>query len=328
MTRWIASALADLREADRDAADAVAERAAQVLRPPGALARLDVVAEWVAAWQGTAHPRVERPHCLVFGGDHGIAAAGVSAYPADVTVAMQAAIQQGKATITALGAALAVPVTLVDVGIARPTADIRHVDALDHDRCDAIVERAVAAVDDLDTDLLVIGELGIGNTTVAAAVCACLYDESADRWVGRGTGIDNDGLQRKLDAVEQTRQRVVPAEPLEVLRRAGGSELLAMAAATLAARRRGIPVVVDGFVATAALAPLHTAAPGALDHCLVGHVSAEPGHRRLLERLGKEPLLALDMRLGEASGAMLAVPLVRAACAAVTDVATFGEWFG
>jgi nicotinate-nucleotide--dimethylbenzimidazole phosphoribosyltransferase len=328
MTDWLRSELTALRPADAVASAAVRERAAQVLRPPGALARLDELAEWVAAWQGTSYPRVDRPHCLVFGGDHGIAAAGVSAYPADVTVAMQAAIQQGKATITALGAALAVPVTLVDVGIARPTGDIRQVDALDHDRCGAIAERAAAAVDDLDTDLLVIGELGIGNTTVAAAVCACLYDEPADRWVGRGTGVDDDGLQRKLAAVEQTRQRVVPSQPLDVLRRAGGSELLAMAAATLAARRRGIPVVVDGFVATAALAPLQVAVPGALDHCLVGHASAEPGHRRLLERLGKRPLLDLDMRLGEASGAMLAVPLVRAACAGVTDVATFGEWFG
>jgi len=241
---------------------------------------------------------------------------------------MQAAIQQGKATITALGAALAVPVTLVDVGIARPTGDIRHQPALSPDRVDEIVAASRVAVDALDTDLLVIGELGIGNTTAAAAVCACLYDEPAEGWVGRGTGVDDDGLHRKCEAVEAVRRRVGSVAPVDVLTEAGGSELLAMAAATLAARRRGIPVVVDGFVATAALAPLQVAAPGALDHCLVGHVSAEPGHRRLLDRLGKQPLLALDMRLGEASGAILTVPLVRAACAGVTDVATFGEWFG
>jgi nicotinate-nucleotide--dimethylbenzimidazole phosphoribosyltransferase len=328
MNDWIAATLADLTPGDPTSAEAVADRAAHVLRPAGALARLDEIAAWAARWRGTATPRVDRPHCLVFGGDHGITAAGVSAYPADVTGAMKAAIDQGKATITAMGRASGVPVTLVDVGIGRPTADFRFEAAVDEARFDETVQLARAAVDAVDTDLLVIGELGIGNTTAAAAVCATLFTESAEMWVGRGTGVDDDGLARKIAAVDDARSRVGHVHPLEVLRQVGGTELIAMAAATLAARQRSIPVVLDGFVTAASVAPLHAVAPHALDHCLVGHCSAEPGHRRLLQRLSKPPVLDLEMRLGEASGAMLAVPIVRMACAAVTDVATFEEWFG
>jgi nicotinate-nucleotide--dimethylbenzimidazole phosphoribosyltransferase len=329
MTDWLRSSLLDLPELDVDAADAVADRAANVLRPKGALARLDEVAVWVASWQRTSTPHIERPHCLVFGADHGIAAAGVSAYPAAVTAAMKQAIDSGRATISALGRSAGVPVELIDVGIDDPTADFRHARAIEADRAERIIETAVAAVDALDTDLLVIGELGIGNTTAAAAVCAALFGGPAGMWVGRGTGVDDDGLARKRAAVDVATERVGALDdPLDALSEVGGAELLAMAAATVRARQRSIPVLVDGYVATAALAPLHIARPGALDHCLIAHASAEPGHRRLLDHLGKRPLLDLEMRLGEASGAMVAVPIVRMACAAVVEVPTFGEWFG
>jgi nicotinate-nucleotide--dimethylbenzimidazole phosphoribosyltransferase len=329
MSRWLRDALNELPAGDQATAAAVAERAANVLRPPGALARLDEIAVWAAAWQRTTTPHVQRPHCLVFGGDHGIAAAGVSAFPSDVTGAMQHAIVTERATISALGRAAGVPVQLVDVGIGRPTADFRFEPALDAQRADDVVAAAVAAVDALDTDLLVIGELGIGNTTAAAAVCAALFPGDSQQWVGRGTGVDDEGLARKQAAVDAAVARVgVLHDPLDALCEVGGSELLAMAAATVRARQRSIPVVLDGFVTTSAVAPVHLAAPGALDHCLVGHASAEPGHRRLLAQLALRPLLELDMRLGEASGAMVAVPIVRMACAAVVEVPTFQEWFG
>jgi nicotinate-nucleotide--dimethylbenzimidazole phosphoribosyltransferase len=329
MSNWMSATLAELPSCDAYAADAVADRAAHVLRPSGALARLDEVAVWVASWQRSTAPRIVRPHCLVFGADHGVAAAGVSAYPAAVTVAMKQAIDSGRATINALGRAAGVPVALVDVGIDDPTADFRHAPAIDADRADRIIETAIAAVDALGTDLLVIGELGIGNTTAAAAVCAALFGGPADMWVGRGTGVDDDGLARKCAAVEAATERVGALDdPLDALCQVGGAELLAMAAAILRARQRSIPVVVDGYVATAALAPLHVARPGSLDHCLIAHASAEVGHHRLLERLEKRPLLDLEMRLGEASGAMVAVPIIRMACAAVVEVPTFGEWFG
>ncbi len=170
--------------------------------------------------------------------------------------------------------------------------------------------------------------MGIGNTTVAAAVCATLFGGDASIWTGRGTGVDDDGLSRKVTAVEAatTRARGLGLAPLEVLCEVGGAELVAIAAAVVEARRRSIPVVLDGFVVGAAVASLHAARPGALDHCVAGHRSAEPGHGLLLERLELDPLVDLELRLGEASGALVAVPIVRLAAAAVTDVATFGEW--
>jgi nicotinate-nucleotide--dimethylbenzimidazole phosphoribosyltransferase len=171
--------------------------------------------------------------------------------------------------------------------------------------------------------------MGIGNTTAAAAVAAALAGGETAAWVGRGTGVDDEGLDRKRAAVQEAVRRIVGVtDPLEVLREVGGSELVAIAAATMAARHRSLPVVLDGYVVTAAVLPLVTIEPTALDHCAVGHCSAEPGHRKLLERLGKRPLLDLDMRLGEGSGAMAAVPLLAMACAGITEVPTFQEWFG
>jgi nicotinate-nucleotide--dimethylbenzimidazole phosphoribosyltransferase len=321
--------IATMPQADAGSAAEVGHRAAQVLRPAGALRRLDEVAEWVAAWQRTVTPAVHRPACLVFGADHGVAAAGVSAYPADVTMAMRAAITQGKATINAMGRAAGVTVQLVDVGIGVPTADIQHEAAMSAERFDDVVATAMAAVDDLDGDLLVLGELGIGNTTAAAAVCAALLGGDVHQWVGRGTGVDDEGLARKRAAVTAASSRIAgETDPLEILREVGGAELVAMAAAVVAARHRRLPVVLDGYVTTAAVAPLAAVRDDALAHCLAGHCSAEPGHARLLAHLGMEPLLRLEMRLGEASGAMAALPLVRMACAAVVEVPTFGEWFG
>ena len=171
--------------------------------------------------------------------------------------------------------------------------------------------------------------MGIGNTTPSAAIAAALAGGETAAWVGRGTGVDDAGLDRKRVAVQQAVRRIAGVtDPIEVLREVGGSELTAIAAAVVAARHRSLPVVLDGYVVTASVLPLVMCDPTALDHCIVGHCSAEPGHRRLLERLGKRPLLDLDMRLGEGSGAMAAVPLVAMACAGITEVPTFAEWFG
>lgn len=332
---WLAAALGVLPGPDEAAAAAVAARAADVLRPAGALRRLDQVAVHMAAWQRTVTPAVTRPAGLVFAADHGVAAQrGVSAYPTDVTAAMVAAFAAGRGTVNVLAQAAGATVTVVDVGVGRPTGDIVTEAALDHGRAGGVVDAAVAAVTALDTDLLVIGEMGIGNTTAAAAVAHALLGADPGRWVGRGTGVDDAGLARKRDAVAAAVARLraevgePAAAPLETLRQVGGAELLAMAAAVVAARQRSIPVLLDGYVVGAAVVPLALAAPDSLDHCLAGHCSAEPGHRHLLEHLGMAPLLDLDLRLGEASGAMAAVPLVRMACAAVVQVPTFAEWFG
>jgi len=322
--------LANLPAADTTAADAVHARAATILRPAGALHWLDDLAAWVAGWHHTDRPRIERPAGLVFAADHGVAAAAaVSAYPTNVTAAMFAAYQQGRSTISAFARHAGASVHAIDVGIGKPTGDIRFEAALEPARFAEIVETAVAAVDAIDGDLLVLGEMGIGNTTASAAVSAALAGGEAAAWVGRGTGVDDTGLAVKREAVQQAVRRIAGVtDPLDVLREVGGSELVAIAAAVVAARHRSLPVVLDGYVVTSSVLPLVMVEPGALDHCTVGHCSAEPGHRLLLERLGKRPLLDLDMRLGEGSGAMAAVPLITMACAGITEVPTFAEWFG
>jgi nicotinate-nucleotide--dimethylbenzimidazole phosphoribosyltransferase len=327
---WLREALASLPARDEAAAAAVHERAAGILRPSGALRWLDEIAEWVAGWHRGPLPRVERPVGLIFAADHGIAAATkVSAYPTGVTEAMLAAYREGRSTITAFARHAGAEVTAVDVGVGRPTGDIRVEAALTPERFDEVVATAVATVDTLDTDLLVLGEMGIGNTTPSAAVAAALAGGETAAWVGRGTGIDDESLARKRAAVQTAVRRIAGVtDPLEVLREVGGAELVAIAAATVAARMRSIPVVLDGYVVTASVLPLAMVREDALDHCTVGHCSAEPGHRRLLDRLGKRPLLDLDMRLGEGSGGMAAVPLIAMACAGITEVPTFAEWFG
>jgi nicotinate-nucleotide--dimethylbenzimidazole phosphoribosyltransferase len=327
---WMTDALTRLPVRDELSAASVHERAADILRPSGALRWLDEIAEWIAGWHHQPLPEVRRPFGLIFAADHGIAAATkVSAYPTGVTQAMLDAYRAGRSTITAFAQIAGAGVEAIDVGVGVPTGDIRVEAALTAERFDGVVDIAVTAVNALDTDLLILGEMGIGNTTPSAAVAAALAGGETAAWVGRGTGIDDEGLARKREAVQEAVRRIAGVtDPLEVLREVGGAELVAVAAAVVAARMRSIPVVLDGYVVTAAAMPLAMMVPGALDHCMVGHCSAEPGHRRLLERLDKRPLLDLDMRLGEGSGAMAAVPLIAMACAGITRVPTFGEWFG
>lgn len=323
-------ALAHLPAADSEARRSAEERAAHVLRPTGTLAWLDDVAVWVAGWHRTGRPRIERPAGLVFAADHGVAAAeAVSAYPVEMTASLVEAFDAGASTMNAFARIADARLEIVDVGVGEPTADIRVEAAMSPGRFATTVETATAAVDALDTDLLVLGELGIGNTTVAAALAAALAGGETAAWVGRGSGVDDERLARKKAAVQQAVRRIAGVtDPLEILREVGGAELVAMAAAAVAARRRSIPIVLDGYVVTAAMMPLRRVRPDALDHCIVGHCSAEPGHRKLLDVLDKRPLLDLDMRLGEGSGAMAAVPLIRMACAGITEVPTFDEWFG
>lgn len=329
--QWWNSSLERIDAGDDDAARVVAQRASQVLRPTGAFARLDEVAVHLARWQRRVDPVVERPAALVFAADHGVAASGeVSAYPVEVTAAMMRAFAQERSTLHALARRVGAEVHVVDVGVGRPTGDLRHETALSPQRWAEAVIAGRDAVADLDADLVVIGEMGIGNTTPAAAICAALDpDQRVEDWVGRGTGVDDDGLARKRAAVSHGLTRCGQlSDPVTIMRELGGAELAAMAAAILAARERSLPVLLDGFVVSAAAAVLHAVRPDSLAHCLAGHVSAEAGHRRLLVRLGLEPLLDLGLRLGEASGAMAAVPLVAMAAAAVVEVPTFAEWFG
>lgn len=318
--------LANLPASETAAGDAARARNAQLTKPPGALGRLEDLAIWFAGWQGTDRPRCDCPQVLIFAGNHGVVAQGVSAFPAEVTVQMVANFQHGGAAINQLSRAFGAKMAVHALDLERPTADFTVASAMSEDEVVAALVCGWAAVDPA-ADVLVTGEMGIGNTTPAAALAAALFGGDPAGWVGRGTGVDDGGLVRKADAVARglALHSAVLGDPLEVLRCLGGRELAAMAGAIARARVERVPVVLDGFICTASAAVLERAAPGALDHCIAGHVSAEGGHGRLLAALGKEPLLDLGLRLGEGSGAALALGVVKGALACHSGMATFAE---
>ena len=310
---------------DAAAAEAVRARDATLTKPPGSLGRLEDLAAWVAAWQGRSPPAFDRPLVCVFAGNHGVAARNVSPYPQAVTRQMLENFSAGGAAINQICATYELGFKVFDLALDIPTADITVEAALDEKACVATMAFGMEAIQ--GADLLGLGEMGIANTTVAAAIYAALYGGEPAHWVGRGTGVDDAGLARKVGAVKQALATHAGylGDPLEVLRRLGGREIAAMAGAILAARLQRVPVVLDGYVVGAAAAVLHALDPGLLDHCVAGHVSAEGAHREVLERLGLPPLLDLGMRLGEGSGAAMAMGIVRAAVACHTGMATFNQ---
>ena len=318
--------LRDFPGPDMDAAASVRRRDAVLTKPPGSLGRLEEIAEWMAAWQGKAAPKVERPLVAVFAANHGIAARGVSAYPPAVTRQMVANFSAGGAAINQICDAAGLGLRVFELALDQPTPDVVEADAFDEKSCAATIAYGMEAVAG-GVDLLCLGEMGIANTTVAATIFHALYGGSAVDWVGRGTGVDDAGLLRKTEAVRAAVARIgeTRRDPLEVLRRLGGREIAAMTGAILAARMEHIPVIVDGFVTTAAASILHAARPDSIDHCLFAHRSAEAAHGAVLARLGKTPLLDLGMRLGEGTGAALAAGIVKAAVAMHNGMATFAE---
>ncbi len=308
---------------DVRALEAARKRDAQLTKPPGSLGRLEEIAFWLAAWSGRS-PQVTRPLVAIFAGNHGVTRQGVSPYPPEVTEQMVANFTAGGAAINQICVTHDLGLKVFDLALQIPTGDITQEAALSERDCAATMAFGMEAIAG-GTDLLCIGEMGIGNTTIAAAIFYALYGGKAEDWVGPGTGSAGEVLQRKIDAVERAiaLHKDHLGDPLETLRRVGGREIAAMAGAILAARVQKIPVLIDGYVATAAAAILKAANPTALDHCLIGHVSAEPGHLRAIERLGKTPLLALGMRLGEGTGAALAAGIVKSAAACHSGMATF-----
>jgi nicotinate-nucleotide--dimethylbenzimidazole phosphoribosyltransferase len=303
----------------------VRARDAELTKPPGALGRLEEIVEWLAAWQGRAQPAIERPLVAVFAGNHGVVAQGVSAFPPGVTKQMLDNFTAGGAAINQLCKTFGLGLKVFELALERPTRDFSQEPAMTEAEAAATLAYGMEAIDG-GVDLLAPGEMGIGNTTSAAAIYAALYGGPAARWTGRGTGVDDAGLARKNAVIDAALALHGPhlRDPLELLRRLGGREIAAMMGAVLAARRAKIPVVLDGYVACAAAALLHAMDADAIAHCLAGHVSAEGAHREVLERLGKKPLLDLGMRLGEGSGAALAIGVVKAALACHVGMATFG----
>lgn len=315
--------LTNLPEGDLAAEKAARDRQDQLVKPAGSLGQLEHIATHLARWQGQEKPQLGKVVITIFAGSHGITRHGVSAFPDEVNAQMFGGFQAGMAAICQLAEAFGAELRTVDCGITNPTADFTEAPAMTEEGFLSAVAQGVNAIDG-DEDLVIFGEMGIGNTTAAAAMAAALFGGDAAGWVGAGTGVDSEGVQRKIDVVARGvgLHQPVAAGGMDMLRRLGGREMAAIAGACMEARHHSIPVLLDGFIVTSSVAALGQ--PG-LAHCLAGHCSEEPGHRGVLDNLGLDPLLNLGMRLGEGSGAATALGVVRAAVACHNGMATFAE---
>ncbi len=311
---------------DVAATQAIRSHDLELTKPPGSLGRLEDLVSWLGAVQGKARPSIDRPLVAVFAGNHGVTARGVSPYPSSVTAAMVANFAGGGAAINQICATYGLGLKVFELALEIPTEDIASAPAMDEAGCAATIAFGMEAIAG-GTDLLCLGEMGIGNTTIAAAIYHGLWGGDASDWVGRGTGLDDEGLRRKADVVRMAVDLHRPhlGDPLELLRRLGGREIAALVGAILAARIEGVPVILDGYVVCAAAAVLHALDPATLDHCVAGHRSAEGAHGVVLQKIGKVPLLDLGLRLGEGTGAALAAGIVKAALACHLGMATFGQ---
>jgi nicotinate-nucleotide--dimethylbenzimidazole phosphoribosyltransferase len=322
----IRALLRELPGPDLEAGTTTILRERTLTKPAGALGRLEDLTHWLATWQAKHPPVINHPRTAVFAGNHGVAARGVSAYPSSVTAQMVENFIAGGAAINQLVADVDGDLRVYEMALETPTADFTQMPALSEEATARAIAYGMMAVEP-GVDLLALGEMGIGNSTVAAALCLGLFGGEAADWVGPGTGVDAEGLARKAAVITEgvTRHKAAMTDPFEVLRTVGGNEFAAIVGAILAARLARVPVVLDGFACTAAAAVLFAADRRALDHCIVGHLSPEPGHARLLQHIGKEPILNLGMRLGEGTGATLAIHVLKAAIACHTGMATFEE---
>lgn len=322
-------------------------RHAQLTKPAGSLGRLEELGVWATACQGSCppHPFV-RPQVVVFAGDHGVAAHGVSAYPSEVTQQMMGNFRSGGAAVNVLAAAAGAAVRVVDLAVdcdavavhgqgrrhkvRRGSGAIHLQDALTDSEVTRALGAGVTIADeeiDRGTDLLIAGDMGIGNTTPAAVLIAALTGTEPVAVVGRGTGIDDAGWMRKAAAIRDALRRARPlvGDPVALVRTAGGADIAAMAAFLAQAALRRTPVILDGVVVGAAAMLAEELAPGARRWWVAGHRSAEPAHTLALEHLELEPILELGMRLGEGSGAVAALPLVQMAVRVLAEMATFAD---
>jgi nicotinate-nucleotide--dimethylbenzimidazole phosphoribosyltransferase len=349
--RPIDDLVASIAPLDREAMERAAHRLDRLTKPPGSLGRLETLATQLAGIRGELVIAIERPAIAVFAGDHGITRQGVSPYPSEVTRQMVANFASGGAAINVLARAAGAELMVVDVGVAGEplapamlaagtrfvtarvapgTRDFSREPAMTDDEVLAAIEAGRRVVDELregGCDLLSVGEMGIGNTTASSAIVAALTGRPAIEVTGRGTGLDDEGVQRKVAVIDAALARHAPDphRPLGVLAAVGGLEIAALVGAILAAASARIPVVLDGFITGAAALIASRIAPELGPRLIASHRSSEPGHAVVLDALGLDPILDLGLRLGEGSGAALAIPVVAAAAAIVGGMATFED---
>lgn len=330
---------------DADALQAAEARQSQLTKPPGALGRLEAIAIQLAALQGTAQPCVDKVHITVFAGDHGVATESVSAFPQAVTAEMVKNFARGGAAICVAARTLGASLEVINLGTAHDTGPLDGVkdcrlgpgtanftlepamDIYQLARALGIGRHAAERARMNGAQLFIGGEMGIGNTTAASTLACALLDAPPECLAGPGTGLDTHGVARKIEVIRRALacHRTHHGTPLEALRRLGGFEIAALTGGYIACAHIGLPVLVDGFISSVAALAAARLCPGAGHWFLFSHASAEPGHRTVLEALTARPLLDLGMRLGEGTGAAVAVPLLRMACALHNDMATFAE---
>jgi len=319
--------LARIEPADHEASNATADALDKKTKPRGSLGRLEEVARRVAGIRHDPAPGRLQAAVVVAAADHGVANEGVSAYPQEVTMQMLANFDDGGAAVCVLARIAGASLLVIDAGVGAPTGNIADGPAMS--RADALrwVEEGMGVADDLARDgvgVVAMGEMGIGNTTAAAALCAALLDVEPAATCGRGTGVDDAGLARKVEVVSRALSaNPLSDDPLAVLAALGGFELAFMCGLALGAAANRQVVLLDGFIATVAALVATRLAPDAADSMIAAHLSPEPGHRLALDALGLEPLLDFGLRLGEGSGAALALPLLDASLAILADMATF-----
>lgn len=335
----------DIPALDQQAMQAAAERQAQLTKPPGSLGRLEQLSIQLAGITGQALPSVDRKAIVVMAGDHGITAEGVSAYPAEVTPQMVQNFLHGGAAINVMARQVGAKVVVVDMGVAAPlkphpelldrkvalgTANMARGPAMTAEQAEAAVVTGIQIAADLAEDgvqLVGTGEMGIGNTTPSSAITAVLTGRPIPELVGRGTGVDDQGLARKVEAIERALEVNAPApdKPMEVLAAVGGFEIAGLTGLILGAAAARMPVVIDGFITGAAALVAGKLAPESTGYVIASHQSVEIGHRVILEALGLDPLFKLDLRLGEGTGAALAMHTVEAAARVLREMATFAD---
>lgn len=313
-----------LPKADAAKEEAARARQDQLTKPPGSLGKLEEIAVFMAGWQGTDRPKIEHAQALVFAGNHGICERGVNPFPQAVTAQMVANFEAGGAAINQLCRANGAELTVIPLDLDHPTQDFTKAPAMTEAEALSALNTGAAAVD-TGADILLLGEMGIGNSTIAAALACASFGGAPEDWVGAGTGSDADGMALKAGVISEGLALHGSEDKVTALATLGGREQAAICGAVLAARAAGIPALLDGYICTAAVAPLAAADTSLLDHCLVGHASAEPGHARLVTAMGKTPVLDFAMRLGEGTGAALALGIVRSALACHNGMATFAE---
>jgi nicotinate-nucleotide--dimethylbenzimidazole phosphoribosyltransferase len=310
------------------AAEAARRALDEKTKPRGSLGRLEELAVQIAAIRGTPEPGRLAAAIVVAAADHGVAAEGVSAYPAEVTRQMLANFEAGGAAVCVLARAAGARVHVVDVGVGRPTGNIAHGPAMSQTDARRLLDEGSACARGLAADgvgIVALGEMGIANSTVASAVAAALLDVDAERVCGRGTGIDNEGLRRKVAVVRRSLEANAGDrdDPVAVLAGLGGSELAFLCGIALGAAECRMVVLLDGFISSVAALVAARVVPAAAESMIAAHLSPEPGHRLVLDALGLEPVLDLGLRLGEGSGAALCLPLLDAALAVLDEMATF-----